>query len=505
MTLDVREVLVRLRRGQSTRAVARELKISRVTVQRYHRIAEEEGLLEGPLPSTAELERRLRARRSPTSLPTPAFRAARWRPVIEALRSRGVEAKAIYQRLRADHGYTGSYSSVWRFIRSIEPVEARGIVRIETPPGEEAQVDFGSAGELIDPETGEVRKAWVFVMTLSASRHQYATFVFDQTIATWLRCHREAFESFGGVPRRIVIDNLKAAIVRATFHDPVVQRTYRELAEHYGFLISPCRVRTPEHKGKVESGVRYVKRNFLAGRDVMLLPEANLELSRWVTEIAGRRTHGTTKRQPLEVFESAEHAALEPLPDDPYDMGVWKRAKLHPDCHVVLDHAFYSAPHRLIGQRLWLRSNGRDVEVYHAYERIATHRWAHPGQRRTNPVHYPADKAMFLMANPAWCRRRAAEIGPHAEAAVERLFGERPLDRLRSVQAIVRLAERYSPARLDAACRRALYFDDLRYATLKRILENGLDAEELPDAPPPPASRVQLRFKYARPGSEIFN
>lgn len=504
MTLDVREVLIRLRRGESIRATARELGLSRVTVKRYYRIAQEEGLLEGDLPATAELDRCLSARRPASSLPTRKFQAEALKPVITKLRERGVEAKTIHQRLCTDYGYTGSYSSIYRFIRSLEPTEVRGIVRIETPPGEEAQVDFGSAGEMIDSETGEVRKAWVFVMTLSCSRHQYSTLVFDQTIETWLRCHREAFEWFGGVPRRIVIDNLKAAIVKATFHDPVVQRSYREFAEHYGFLISPCRVRTPEHKGKVESGVRYVKRNALAGRDAMMITEANQLLHRWVIEVAGRRTHGTTARQPLEMFESIERTALGPLPPTPYDMGIWKQAKLHPDCHVVMDKAFYSAPHRLIGQRLWIRSNGRDVVIYHQHERVATHRWGRPGVRRTITAHYPPEKAMFLMATPAWCLRRAAEIGPYTAKAVEQLVGERPLDRLRTVQSVVRLADRYTPERVDAACRRALYFDDLRYATLKRILEKGLESESLPNAPPPPASRVQLRFKYARPGSEIF-
>src|SRR2546427_7049357 len=192
------------------------------------------------------------------------------------LRRQGVECRAILSRLREESGFKGSYMAVYRFVRSLEPDTPEAFVRVETAPGEEAQVDFGYAGLMFDPRDRQLRRAWAFVMTLSFSRHQYVEFVFNQEIGTWLRCHRNAFEWFNGVPRRIVIDNLKAAIVRAVLYDPVVQRAYRECAEHYGFLISPCRPRTPEHKGKVEQGgVHYVARNFLAGRSFHDYLEAN--------------------------------------------------------------------------------------------------------------------------------------------------------------------------------------------------------------------------------------
>ena len=304
-------------------------------------------------------------------------------------------------------------------------------------------------------------------------------------------------------PAGSVLDNLKSGIVEAALHDPVVQRSYREFAEHYGFLISPCRVRTPEHKGKVESGVHYVKRNFLAARPPMTLTRANQELLVWVNEVAGQRIHGTTQKRPLEVFESVERAALEPLPATPYDLGVWKRVKLHRDCHVVFAKAFYSAPHRLIGKQLWVRSNGREVVLFHEYERVATHPHAAPGERRTLRDHYPPEKAMYLIATPDWCRSRAAEIGPSCSEAIEQLLSERPLDRLRAVQAILRLTERYSPERLEKACQRALHFGDVRKITIERILKKGLEAEALPELGV--AQSTQLQFKYARSGSEIFS
>lgn len=503
MVLDVRELMRRLQAGGTDRAIARELKVARKTVSKYRAWASREGFSAGPLPSPAELDARLKAEQPASNLPATPFKAEPFRELIVAQRADGVEMQALFQRLREQHGFVGSYSGLYRYVHHLEERTPTAFVRLEVEPGEEAQVDFGAAGMRPDPDGGVLRKAWVFVMTLSHSRHQYATLVFDQSVKTWLRCHREAFEWFGGVPRRIVIDNLKAAIVRAVWHDPMVQRSYREFAEHYGFMIAPCRPRTAWHKGKVESGVHYVARNFLAGRVPGRLPDDNAALRVWVETVAGLRCHGTTRWQPLIRFREVERAALLPLPEAPYDLGVWRQAKLHPDCHVVVDGAYYSAPHRLIGRSLWVRGNGHDVVIFHDHERLATHRWGPPGTRRTIDTHYPPDKLAFLMATPSWCRARAEAIGPAATELVARLLAERPLDRLRTTQAILHLADKHGAVRLEAACRRALHFDDLGYATLKRILVKGLEHEPLPGCEP--ASRPQQTFLFARSGSEIFH
>lgn len=504
MTLDVRELIRRVRAGQKDRAIARDIGVARKTVAKYRKLATERNLLDGELPSASELERLLQSKVPESSLPSQPWKAAPYQTVIEKLRSEGVEIKAIHERLREDHGYDGSYSALRRYVVHLEKTTPEAFVRLETPPGQEAQVDFGSAGKMVDPETGELKKACVFVMTLSYSRHQYAEVVFDQKVETWLRCHRHAFEHFGGVPQRVVIDNLKAAIIKATVHDPMVQRSYRQLAEHYGFLISPCRPYTPEHKGKVESGVRYVKRNFLAGRGPMSLTECNAKLLQWIEQTAGQRCHGTTKRQPLPLFLESEQGCLQPLPTSPYDLGVWKRVKLHPDCHVVIDGAYYSAPHRLIGRHLWARTNGRDVHLFHEYERIASHRWGRPGMRRTIGDHYPPDKAAYLMATPTYCRRRSSEIGSSCSELVGRLLRDRPLDRLRSVQSILRLADKYGAKRLEAACRRAIFYGEDSPRTLKKILADGLDHEPLPVVVEMAEASGQTSFAFARPGSELF-
>jgi len=499
---DVREVLRRLRAGEPERRIARELSLSRNTVAGYRRWAERHGLLTDALPDPATLAALLR----PPERARPAQEqscVAPFRDQVCAWRQQGVEGQAIFQLLVEQHGFAGSYSAVKRFLRRLEPALPRATIRMEVEPGAEAQVDFGPAGLLFDPDQGRLRRAWAFVMTLACSRHQYVAFVFDQTVATWCRCHRAAFEWFHGVPRRVVIDNLKAAIVQAVLYDPEVQRTYRELAEHYGFLIAPCRPRTPEHKGKVEQGgVHYVSRNCLAGRAFRDIHHANDHALRWCVETAGRRCHGTTKQQPLVVFETVERAALLPLPPTPWAPVIWKQAKLHPDCHVVFDGAYYSAPFRLIGQRLWVRATSTQVHLFHAHALVASHLVARPGQRRTLHDHLPPDKVHFLLQTPRWCQEQAAAIGPTCATFVAALLGDRPLDRLRGAQGVLRLAQRYSPSRLEAACARAHAVGEYRYQTVKAILAAGLDGQPLLEfdrAPAPP--RVP---RHARPWTDFF-
>jgi transposase len=501
--LDIREILRRLQLGERDRRIARDLHVSRKTVGKYRAWAAGQGLLTGPLPDPAVLQAALAATLPVVVPPRMPSSVEPFRQRIVDLRKQGVECRAIHQILREQSGFTGAYQSVYRFVRRLEPRTPDAVVRVETPPGEEAQVDFGYAGVMHDPRSGTPRKAWAFVMTLSCSRHCYVEFVFDQDVATWLRCHRRAFEWFGGVPRRVVVDNLKAAIVKAVLYDPVVQRAYRECAEHYGFLISPCRPRTPEHKGKVEQGVHYVARNFLAGRAWRDLDQANARVLVWCVETAGRRIHGTTKEQPLARFEAIERAALLALPAAPYALATWKKAKLHPDCHVVFEDAFYSAPHRLIGQRLWVRGADTSVQIFHEHQLVASHpRVARRGQRITTPDHLPPAKLAGLLATPASCVRRAADIGPSTSELVGRLLGERPLDRLRTVLGILKLAHKFGPRRLEGACTRALRYDDIAYATIKRILERGLDQVTDPKAPAPPRETPLPLF--ARPVTDFF-
>jgi transposase len=500
--LEVREIVRRLRLGETERRIGRDLGVSRNTVAKYRAWAEERGFLaRGDLPSAAELEEaRATAPSDATPLVAPPSKAAAHREFIETKLREGVELRALHRLLVDEKHFDGSYSSLRRFAARLRPSHREAFLRVETGPGEEAQVDFGYAGLILDEKSGQVRRAWVFVMTLGFSRHQYVEIVFDQSVETWIGLHVRAFEWFGGVPRRIVIDNLRSAISRAVLHDAEAQRSYRDLAEHYGFLISPCRPRTPRHKGKVESGVHYVKRNALAGRQFAGRVAANEHLRRWAIEVAGTRIHGTTHEPPLERFA---RETLLPLPATRYEPVTWKRAKANRDCHVVFEAAYYSFPHRLVGEELWVCGGPHRLEIFHEQVRVACHERARRrGEWRTDTVHYPPGKLAGLLPPVEAVRTAAQAVGLQTSDFIERLLGQRPMDRLRGAQTVVRLASRYAPARLERACARAIAFDEIRVQTVKEILKKGLDLEFERTAEEETASLPRTSI-FARPLDEI--
>jgi transposase len=509
-TMNLHELLRRLRAGESRNAIVRAMHVSPHTVAKYHHWAEAQGLLSGPLLDLATLDA-LRAQtlganrpqRHPNESSLDAYRAE-----ISELLDHGRETMTIWRILKQRHPeqFTASPSALYRLVRAVRCERPPAVtLRIETAPGEVAQVDFGFIGYLRDDHTGELRKAWVFTLVLAWSRHQYAEIVFDQKLPTWLLCHQHAFEFFGGVPQRIVLDNLKAAIIQAYTRDedPTVQQAYRECAEHYGFLIDPCLPRKPQHKGKVErGGVGYLKQAF-----VPLLPdgatrsEANRRLRSWLLTEAGLRVHGTTRELPLRRFETTERAALLSLPTTAYDPAEWKQCLLHRDSHVTFERSYYSAPARYVGQTLWVRAGLREIRLFASdFTLIATHpRAAQPGQRFTQPDHLPAHLAEALTLTRATCPARAAAIGPATHQVVLELLASKPVDRFRTAVRLLHLAERFTPARLEAACALGLAHGDVQLGTLKRMLEAGLEAA-IPIALPQPTPEPLV---FARSPEEL--
>lgn len=498
-TLHIRELLRRLRADDSERQIRKDTGLARDTIRRYKKWAGEQCLLTiDALPSSEHLQALLDTTLPPLLPPQNLSSLAPYAEIVTKLRKDGVEMAALHARLK-ERGYEGSYSSVWRYVRRQEASDPEVTLRIETAPGYEAQVDFGEVGLFRDAQTGEMRKAYAFVMTLSYSRHCYSELVFDQKAITWLAAHTRALAYFGGVPKRVVLDNLKAGIVKAALEDPEVNRSYAELAEHYGFLISPCRPRTPEHKGKVESGVHFVKRNFIAGREACDIDQGNRDLLAWCREV-GQRSHGTTRKKPCEQFAAVERAALQPLPQKPYDLAVYKKVKLHRDCHVTYDNAYYSAPFRLVGQTLWVRGGLSSVylltEDHHC---VATHsRAKEPGERITTADHFPPEKVALLPRTPAVLREEAARIGENTLAVVAEILSHPVIDRTPSAARLLALSQKHSPERLERACQRALRFSDPRYSTVRDILKQGLENEA------PTLPRAPLATTFARTATELF-
>ena len=357
------------------------------------------------------------------------------------------EQRAIFDELRtSEPDFPGSYSAVKRLCLRIQkesPIAPDKVrIPVETAPGEVAQVDFGYVGTLYDPDSGVLRKAWVFVMVLGFSRRLFARIVLDQSTATWLRLHQEAFTYFGGVVRTVVPDNLKAAVLRAAFgadrDELALNKSYRELARHYGVVIDPTAPRTPEHKGKVESGVKYVKNSFFLGSEFADLPDAQSRLQKWVDTVADVRLHGTTRRRPIDLFTESEKESLLPLPLTPYSPTEWRPATVHPDSHIQFHKRLYSVPFTLIGQRVWVRADEHSVCILHNEQPVATHPRKGSGFRSTLSSHLPEGREALRHRGRAFWEERAEKLGPEVLALVRAVFdSDEVLCQLRKVQAIV--------------------------------------------------------------------
>jgi hypothetical protein len=226
----------------------------------------------------------------------------------------------------------------------------------------------------------------------------------------------------------------------------------------------------------VESGVKYIKGNFLPLRDFRGLADANEQLQGWIVGPAGNRLHGTTKERPLSRFAEVERHLLTPLPDIPPQLATWASVKLHGNCHVQFEKAYYSAPFRLVHRQLWLRATEKTVEIFHEHQLVAVHCRLHrAGARSTVEEHLPPEAIAYRMRDPQWCLKQATQVGPNCLTLIQRLFDQRVLYNLRAAQGVVALAKRFGPTRLEAACHRALSFDSPLYRTVKTILEKGLD------------------------------
>lgn len=487
--VDVTEILVHWHAGRSQSEIATSLGLDRKTVKKYLAPALEAGVAPGDEPRSQEQWAALVRSWWPGLVDT-RLRQTTW-PQIEAhhefIKSLlGVVTVAtIWQRLRDEHGLQVSVASVRRYVRANLPEDALRskvtVLRESPPAGEEAQIDYGYLGSWVDPVGGRLRRVWAFVMVLACSRHVFVRPVLRMDQAAWTQAHVEAFAFFGGVPARLVPDNLRTGVERSDLYDPKINRSYAELAAHYDTLIDPARVRKPKDKARVERPMPYVRDSFWRGRQFTSVADMQRAAIDWSMNVAGTRVcRPLSGAAPLAVFNAVEASELKPLPRKRFVLATWSRATVGPDIHVKVGRCLYSVPWRFIGQKIDARSTITTVQIFATGELIATHA-AKTAGKQTDMIHYPPEKIAFAMRTPTWCRTRAADIGPHCVAVIAELLAVNALFRLRAAQGVLGLADKHGTKRLEAACGKAISVGDPSYRTIKGILAAGAETD------PPPA------------------
>jgi transposase len=392
----------------------------------------------------------------------------------------GLSAVQIYQDLCAEPGFAASYETVKRRVRTLRRTEPQVYCRMRFRPGEEGQIDFGEVGRLLVGE--QLRKVYLFVLTLCFSRLAYYELVLNQKVATFLGAIRRGFEFLGGVPAHLKPDNLRSAVLIDQLGQRVYQEDFFRFCQHYGTVPDAARPATPTDKGRVERDIGYAKGNAFRGRDFAGFEEATAHLVRWRDEVANVRVHGTTRRRPVDLFEE-ERAHLRPLPSEPYEVCLWGHYRVRKDCHVHVDGNYYSVPYTLVGQKVLVRLSEEEVRAFVDREPVARHRRAvGKGHTVTDPSHYPPSKRISTQEIHHRRVQAIRAAGPHAAQLLHDLrqgpwvFGDQ-------VRRLAGLVESYGDTAFERACERALFFGAaaLRGAQpLERILDHWLQQLPLP-------------------------
>lgn len=447
--------------GWSQRRIARELGIDRESVRRHLWLGEATGSPQSAKPATVITGSETGEASKPAtvitgSTPREQSKSAPYRALILEKLETGLSAKRIWQDLEAEQGFKGSYLSVSRMVRRLTQATPLPFRRMECAPGAEAQIDFGP-GVPLDYPDGKLRRTHAFRIVLSHSRKAYSEICLRQTTDDLIRCLENAFWSWGGVPATLVVDNLKAAVKQADWYDPELNPKLQSFCKHYGTVLLPTKPYMPRHKGKVESGVKYLSRNALKGRRFTSLQKANEHLLQWEERVADLRIHGTTKRQVKEVFEQSERSALHPLPAQRFPTFHEEQRIVHKDGHIEVKKAYYSVPPEYLGRTVWVRWDERIVRVFNAaWTEIALHARHEPGKYSTKREHLCGKKISSIEYGADELLRRARRIGPQTARWAEAMLKHRGIEGVRVLVGLLALARGRSFEAVEHACQEAV-------------------------------------------------
>jgi len=505
--IDVKELLRRWSAGQGDRRIGREAGADRKTVARYTDAARKLGLQRGDELTDEEVHQVAQCVQSrPVLSPSEGWSdVAQHRARIESwlagdADTRPLRLTKIHTLLARDHGLRASYDTLWRYAQQeLGWRKKPATVRVDDPPpGQEAQIDFGKMGLLLDAETGRRRALWALIVTLSFSRYQFVWPTFRQTTEAVCEGLDRAWMFFGAMPVSIIPDNTKAMILEPDALSATLVAAFLDYVQARGLFVDPARVRTPKDKPRVENQVAYVRESWFDGETFTGVDDARRSAEHWCREIAGTRVHGTTRRVPREVFESIEKATMKPPPDAVFDVPLWiDKAKVHPDHHIQVARALYSVPSAYLRKHVRVRADRVAVKIYFGTELIKMHERQPPGGRSTDPADYPKEKTVYALRDVATLLARAKDKGHHVGVYAERLLGgPLPWTRMRQAYALLSLCEKYGDGRVEAICQSALAFDVVSVTRIAKMLKSAAK----PARPDASGKLVQLALpRFVRP------
>lgn len=484
--IKIREILrLRFAAGLSIRQIARSQKLSTGVVSKYIQRAHEQHLV-WPLPDhlTEQALQTLlqppRQRASSVSLAEPDFNI-----VQEELKQKGMTILLAWEEYAQAHPHHYSYTHYARLFRAWRAKQQLSMRQFHVA-GEKLFVDYcGPTMSVVNPRTGEIRSAQVFVAVMGASSYTYAEATWSQGLCDWLEAHARAFTFFGGVPAVVVPDNLKSAVSKACRYDPEINPSYHQLAEHYGVAVIPARPYKPKDKAKAEVGVQVVERWImmrLRKQTFYSLTTLNHAIQNLLEELNNR----PFKQRPgsrASAFATLDQPALRPLPEHAYEYHDVKQARVNIDYHVAYDNHFYSVPFQLTKQTVAIHANPRIITIYHGRKQVAQHPRVYNGGHTTDPQHMPKAHQKHLEWSPQRFLQWGADIGEHTRFVIEYQLTARrhPEHGYRACLGLLSLAKTYSPVRLERACHRARIARALTYKNIASMLSKGLDNAPLPE------------------------
>lgn len=450
--------------GWTQQRIAAELGLHRTTVAAH--------LKSKPTQVTAGSDETATGVESGASQPARS-RCEPYREAVLAKLEVGLSAQRIYQDLVAESGFPHAYESVKRFVRSLRAEHEPPFRRLECEAGQEAQVDFGQAAPVIGAD-GKRRRPHVLRVVLSHSRKGYSEAVERQTTEHFIRALENSFRHFGGTPRTLVIDNLRAAVTKADWFDPELNPKVLAFAAHYGTVFLPTRPRTPRHKGKVERGVDYVQENALRGRRFTSLSEQNEHLLHWETSVADTRIHGTTREQVGRAFREREQATLLPLPVERFPVFQEAERTVHRDGHVAVERAYYSVPPEYVGRRVWVRWDSRLVRIFNVrMEQIALHTRMIAGKFSTQDRHLLDEKISGVEKSATWWLSQVSRVGPHTREWAAAMLNSRGIQGVRVLMGLKQLAGQQPAEAVERACRIAHASGAYRLRVVRELIKRG--------------------------------